>query len=85
MTESAALPPAPTQVRLNVLSAVRIPEDTEPDDALLPLQAPLAEQLFELLADQLSVVELPLSTIAVVALKFTEGTGADWLTVITTV
>lgn len=68
-----------------MLFAVSAPEEVEPEAARLPLQAPLAEQLVELLADQLSVVESPLSIVAVLALKVTTGTGCGWLTVIATV
>ncbi len=57
LTESFALPPAPLQARLKLLSAVNVLIVWEPDVDLLPDQSPEAVQSVVLLLLQLSVVE----------------------------
>ncbi len=57
LTESFALPPAPLQARLKLLSAVNVLIVWEPDVDLLPDQSPEAVQPVVLLLLQLSVVE----------------------------
>jgi hypothetical protein len=61
--------------------ALSAPEDCEPLMALLPDQAPDAEQLVALVADQLNVELAPLETVLGLAESVTVGADEDELTV----
>ncbi len=56
-TVSSALPPAPVQFNIKLLSAVNELMVCEPEVLLLPDQSPEAVQLLASLDDQLRVVE----------------------------
>lgn len=79
LTVTAALwltePPAPPQVRVNVLLAVRAPVLALPTAGRLPLQPPLAWQPSALLDDQLSVAAEPEITLLGLAVRVTVGAG----------
>ena len=56
--------------------AVSAPVAWEPLAALVPVQAPDAVQVVELVADQVRVEPLPLATVLGLAAKVTAGAGA---------
>lgn len=76
-----AVPPAPVQVMPKVALAESAPVDWEPLTALVPDQLPVAAQLVALLADQVNVELLPLTTELGLALKVTVGAGLLTVTV----
>ncbi len=83
---AAAEPPAPVQVRVNVLlGAVSAPVLAEPEVARLPLQAPLALQLVASLDDQVRFELPPLVTEVGLALSETVGAGVVGVDVTVTV
>ena len=57
--------------------ALSAPVPWVPLVALVPLQAPLAEQVVALVDDQLSVLAWPLSTLDGLAVRVTVGAGAE--------
>jgi hypothetical protein len=73
---STILPPGPLQAREKVVPAVRETMDSVPVIDLVPLHPPPALQLSASVADQLRVVELPLSTLVSLALKDNAGVVA---------
>ncbi|HEY0341241.1 MAG TPA: hypothetical protein VGC34_10575 [Steroidobacteraceae bacterium] len=77
-----AVPPAPVQLNVNVLLAVKAPVDTLlPAVALVPDHAPLAVQLVALVDDQVSLLAAPLETLEGLALSVTVGADAPLFTV----
>jgi hypothetical protein len=76
-----ALPPAPVQVRIYVALAVITPEDCEPLSALVPDQAPEAEQAVAFLVDHVNVEAVPESTVLGAALSTTTGGNPETVTV----
>jgi hypothetical protein len=80
----AADPPAPVQVNVNLVAAVRFPVLWVPLIASVPLQPPDAEQEVVFVEDQVSVEAAPLATVVGLADKVTVGaavftvTVADW-------
>ena len=84
VADCAALPPGPVQVNVYVALAVSTPVDCEPLAALLPDQAPEAEQAVAFTADQVSVELVPLLIVLGAAPRLTTGAGgvtetvADW-------
>jgi hypothetical protein len=81
VTDCAAVPPAPVQVNVKLVAAVRSAVAWEPLVAMLPLQPPEATQEVALLEDQVSVEALPLLTVVGLALRVTEGAGVVTVTV----
>jgi hypothetical protein len=75
VTDCAALPPGPLQVRVKFAFAVRAPVDWEPLIGSPPLHASEAVQLVAFAVVQVSVEELPLTTVLGLALKLMEGGG----------
>ena len=73
ITDCMAVPPAPTQLSVNVLLAVSEPVEAVPEIALLPAHAPLAVQLVALVDDQVSVLALPVTTVVGFAASVTVG------------
>ena len=76
-TDSVALPPAPVQVRLNVLSAISGPVDCEPVVGRLPDQSPEALQSLVLPLFQLKVVDSPSAKLDEFTVKLTQGADGD--------
>jgi hypothetical protein len=74
VADAFALPPAPVQVRVKLLVAVRAPVDWLPDVALVPDQPPEAVQEVALVEDQVSVEAPPLATDVGFAVSDTVGT-----------
>ena len=70
-----AKPPAPVQVRINFVVAVRAGVVCEPADDSEPLQPPEAVQAVALVDDQLSAEVAPLLTVAGFAVRVTAGAG----------
>jgi hypothetical protein len=68
-------PPAPEQVRVNVVVAVSPVRASEPLTALVPVQPPEAVQLLVLAVDQLRVEVPPFATVVGDALSVTVGEG----------
>ena len=64
-----------------MVGAVNIAVPTEPVIALVPDQAPEAVQAVALVADQISVLGLPLATLLGLAESVTLGAGCDTDTV----
>jgi len=79
--DCAALPPAPLQVSVKVVVALREPVDCDPLTPLPPDQPPEAVQEAALAADQFSVALPPLVTALGPTLRLTLGAGALTLTV----
>jgi hypothetical protein len=77
-----ATPPGPVQVNVYNPMAVRGPVDCEPLNALLPDQAPEAEQDEALLLDQVSVEAAPELMVLGEALSVTVGADAETVTVV---
>jgi hypothetical protein len=75
--EPLPVPPAPVQLRLNVLVVVKAPVDWVPETALLPDQAPDAVQDVALVEDQVSVEDPPLATEVGFAETDTVGAGVE--------
>ncbi|HEX3847013.1 MAG TPA: hypothetical protein VHV81_06495 [Steroidobacteraceae bacterium] len=81
VTDCAAVPPPPVQVKVYVLLALNAPVDWVPLTALAPDQPPDAEQEAALLADHVRVEPAPLATVDGFALKVTMGAPALTVTV----
>jgi len=71
-----AEPPAPVQVRVNFVVAVRVGVACEPAVASEPLQPPEAVQAVALVDDHANADVAPLLTVAGVAVSVTAGAGA---------
>jgi hypothetical protein len=71
----AAEPPAPVQVKVNFVVAVRAVVVWEPAVASEPLQPPDAVQAVALVDDQVSAEVAPLFTVVGLAVKVTAGAG----------
>jgi hypothetical protein len=71
-----AEPPAPVQVRVNFVVAVRDGVDCEPAVASEPLQPPEAVQAVALVEDQVNADVAPLFTVVGFAVNVTAGAGA---------
>lgn len=69
------------QVNVYVELAVSTPEDCEPLTALLPDQAPEAEQAVALLVDHVSVAASPLLTVLGLAVRVIVGPNPETVTV----
>lgn len=80
VADCAALPPVPLQVSVYVWLALSAPVDCEPLTALVPDQAPDAEHVVALVADQLNVELLPLATVLGLAASVTVGAEEDAFT-----
>lgn len=79
--ELLAEPPAPVQLKVNVLlAAVSAPLLAEPEVARLPLHAPLAVHEVASLDDHVRVVVPPLATLVGLAVNVTRGAGAPAVT-----
>jgi hypothetical protein len=70
-----AEPPAPVQVRVNFVVAVRAAVACEPAVASAPLQPPEALQAVALVDDHVSADVAPLLTVAGFAVRVTAGAG----------
>ena len=70
-----AEPPAPVQVRVNFVVAVRAGVDVVPVVASAPLQPPEAVQDVALVDDQVNAAVAPLLTVAGFAVSVTAGAG----------
>lgn len=70
-----AVPPAPVQVKVKFVVAVRAGVVCEPVVASAPLQPPEAVQAVALLDDQVNADVAPLFTVAGFAVRVTEGAG----------
>lgn len=81
VTDSAVVPPAPLQLRLNTLLVVSAPVAVVPEVARLPDQAPEAAHVVAPVADQVSVELLPDATD--VGLALNETTGAPGTVTVT--
>ena len=75
VTDLFALPPAPEQVSVNVVSAVMAVEVSVPESALVPVHPPDAVQLVALVVDHCSEVVPDELTAVGVALKVITGSG----------
>ena len=75
VVDCVAVPAAPVQLNVNVLSIVSAPVETVPEVDRLPAHAPLAAQLLAFVDDQVSVLALPLATLVGLALRETVGAG----------
>ena len=84
VTETEALfcvvPPAPVQLSVNVVLALRPPVLAEPETDFVPLQPPDAVHVVALVDDQVSVLLLPLLTEVGDADSVTVGAGVDAVT-----
>jgi hypothetical protein len=84
IADCAAVPPAPVQVRVYLVAAVRGAVALDPFGGWEPLQPPEAVQAVALVADQLNIDVVPLLTVLGLADKVTAGaamvtdTVADW-------
>jgi hypothetical protein len=76
VVDCEALAPAPVQVIVYVVFAVRAPVDAEPLTGSLPAQPPEAVQAVALVEDQLRVELPPLATVLGLALSVTVAAGA---------
>jgi hypothetical protein len=81
VTDWAAEPPAPEQVRVYLVAAVSAAVAHEPLVASPPLQPPEAEQDVAFAVDQVNVDALPLLTVVGLALNVTVGAGCVTVTV----
>jgi hypothetical protein len=70
-----AEPPAPVQVRVNFVVAVRVGVDCEPAVGSEPLQPPEAVQAVALVDDQVNADAAPLFTVVGFAVRVTAGAG----------
>ncbi len=84
VADFAVVPPAPVQLSVYVLLALRAPVEADPDVALVPDHAPVAVQLLALVDDQVRVLDPPLATLAGLAPRVTVGV-ADPVTATVTV
>ena len=82
VTDWAALPPAPVQVSMNWVAAVRLEVLCEPLVALPPLQPPEAAQEAAFVDDHVRVDAAPLLTVVGLPVSVTVGTGVVTVTVI---
>ena len=76
-----AEPPAPVQVRVNFVVAVRVGVDCEPAVGSEPTQPPEAVQAVALVDDQVKADAAPLCTVVGFAVKVTAGAGVVTVTV----
>jgi hypothetical protein len=76
VADCVALPPAPVQVRMNLVVAVIDAVAFEPLVGCDPLQPPEAVQLLSSVEVQVSMDVAPLLTVAGLAVKVTEGAAA---------
>jgi hypothetical protein len=76
VVDCAAVPPAPVQVSVYVLSVVSAMVEAVPDVALLPVHAPLAVQLVALIDDHVKVLVPPIATLLGLALSVTVGSAS---------
>jgi hypothetical protein len=76
-----AEPPAPVQVKVNLVVAVSLPVLVLPLADSAPLQPPEAEQAVALVEDQVRVEAAPLATVVGLAESVTVGAGAFTVTV----
>lgn len=83
VTVCDAVPPAPAQLSVNELVAVRALLTSDPARPLVPLHPPLAVQEEAFAEDQLSVEEPPLTTEAGVAVSETVGVGTGLTVTVT--
>ena len=81
VTDWAALPPAPVQVSVNWVAAVRFPVLCEPLVASLPLQPPEAAQELAFVDAHVSVEAAPLLTVVGFPASVTVGVGVVTVTV----
>jgi hypothetical protein len=81
VTDCAAEPPAPVQVKVNLVALVSAAVVIEPLVASEPLQPPDAAQVVALVEDQLNVAVPPLATVLGLALSVTVGAGVVTVTV----
>lgn len=82
VTLSCAVPPAPTQLSVNVVLAVSAPVVCVPLVGCAPLQPLAAVQLVALALLQLRVAALPLAILAGFALRATVGAGGFTVTAV---
>jgi hypothetical protein len=75
VADCEAEPPAPVQVRVNFVVAVRAAVVCEPAVASAPLQPPEAVQAVAFVEDQVSADVAPLLTVAGFAVRVTAGAG----------
>jgi hypothetical protein len=75
VVDCAAEPPAPVQVRVNFVVAVRTGVVCEPAVVSEPLQPPDAVQAVALVDDQVNADVAPLLTVPGFAVRVTEGAG----------
>jgi hypothetical protein len=75
VADCAAEPPAPVQVRVNFVVAVRVGVACEPAVASEPLQPPEAVQAVALVDDHVNADAAPLLTVVGFAVKVTAGAG----------
>jgi hypothetical protein len=76
VTDCEADPPAPVQVRVNFVVAVRAGVDWEPAVASAPLQPPEAVQAVALVDDHVNAEVAPLLMVVGFAVRVTAGAGA---------
>lgn len=75
VADCEAEPPAPVQVRVNFVVAVRADVVCEPAVASAPLQPPEAVQAVAFVEDQVNADVAPLLTVAGFAVRVTAGAG----------
>jgi hypothetical protein len=81
VTDWPAEPPAPVQVNVKLVLAVRFEVAWEPLVARVPLQPPEATQEVALVVDHVKVDAAPLLTVVGLALSVTDGAGVVTVTV----
>lgn len=81
VVDCEAEPPAPVQVRVNLVAEVKLPVLRVPLVASEPLQPPLAAQDVALVDDHVSVDAAPFATVVGLADNVTVGAGAFTVTV----
>jgi hypothetical protein len=81
VTDCPAVPPAPLQVNVKVVPAVRSEVAWEPLVGSVPLQPPDATQELALVEDHVKVDAPPLFTVVGLALSVTDGAGVVTVTV----
>ena len=81
VTDWAADPPAPVQVNVYLVAAVRLEVAWEPLAASLPPQPPDATQDVPLVDDHVNVETAPLLTVLGFAVSVTDGAGVVTVTV----
>jgi hypothetical protein len=81
VADCAAVPPAPVQVRVNLVVVDSAPVPALPEGLSVPLQPPEAAQEVALVEDQVNVEVPPLATVVGLALRVTIGAGVVTVTV----